>query len=192
LAGRLAEPGGPEVVLILTGRAPSWFDRMTMDPARKPLLHRLAEADRQDRFRAFAPMTSTGEGIVVHSKVSVFDDRIALVGSANLNNRSEGFDTECEIAIEASDERTRREIAQLRDVLLAHYLATPEAAFVKARRTHGALIPTIDALNGPGRLKPIATRRGGWWDQFTSQHRLGDPGGVEESWRLFKGQRRFT
>jgi phosphatidylserine/phosphatidylglycerophosphate/cardiolipin synthase-like enzyme len=190
LARRLAEPSGPEVVLVLTGRAPSWFDRMTMDPARKPLLRRLSKADRHGRFRAYSPVTAGGEGVVVHSKTSIFDDRIALVGSANLNQRSEGFDTECEVAVQASDEPTRREIGQLRDVLLAHYLAAPEAAFITARRSHGAVIPAIDSFNGEGRLKPIALTADSWWDRFTSRNRLGDPGGVDDSWRLFKGERR--
>jgi len=191
LVRRLGEPNGPEVILVLTGRAPSWFDRLTMDPARKPLLRRLAGADRYDRFRAFTPVTSGGEGIVVHSKVSVFDDQVALVGSANLNNRSEGFDTECEVAIQAFDERTRREIGQLRDVLLSHYLAAPEAAFTQARRRRGGVIPAIDALNGGRRLRPIAPASAGWWDRFSSRNRLGDPGGADESWRLFKGERRL-
>lgn len=192
LTRRLSEPDGPEVVLVLTGRAPSWFDRMTMDTARKPLLRRLAEADRHGRFRVYEPLTSAGEEIVVHSKVSIFDDRIALVGSANLNNRSEGFDTECEIAVQAIDERTRREISQLRDVLLAHYLAAPEGLFAATRRTAGALIPAIEALNDQGRLRVLPIGRDRWWDNFASRNRLGDPCGVTESWRIFKPRLRAT
>ncbi|HEY1427524.1 MAG TPA: phospholipase, partial [Caulobacteraceae bacterium] len=34
LAARLAEPDGPEVVLVCTGKSPSYFDRITMDRAR--------------------------------------------------------------------------------------------------------------------------------------------------------------
>lgn len=186
LVKRLAEADGPEVVLVLTARAPSWFDRMTMDPARKPLLRRLAEADRYGRFRAYSPVTSAGEGIVVHAKVGVFDDRVALVGSANLNNRAESFDTECEVALHASDEQTQREVGQLRDVLLAHYLGASEAAFVQARRAAGALIPAIESLNMAARLRPIPSSADGWWDRFTAKNRLGDPRDVCESWRLLK------
>ena len=38
---------------------------------------------------------------MVHSKVMIVDDRLLRVGSANLNNRSMGTDTECDLAIEA-------------------------------------------------------------------------------------------
>lgn len=186
LLERLQESDGPEVVLILPGRAPSWFDRITMDHARMPLLHRLMRADRFGRFRAFFPKTASGEAIIVHSKVSVFDDQVARVGSANLNNRSEGFDTECELAIEAGDPRVRREVERLRDRLISHYLGVREDDFVRVRRQAGKLIPAIDRLNGAGRLAPITPPALGWWDRFVSRHRLGDPADAEESWRLFK------
>lgn len=190
LARRLAEPDGPEVVLVLTAHAPSWFDRMTMDPARAPLIHRLRAADRHDRFRAYAPMTEHGEGIVVHSKLAIFDDEVACVGSANLNNRSEGFDTECEVAIQAGNASTRREIAQFRDVLIAHFLGAPEVALATARKRYGGLIPTIEAMNQSNRLRPFDARRPGWWERFASSHRLGDPAHPGESLRLSKPIRR--
>lgn len=190
LARRLAEPEGPEVILVLTGRAPSWFDRLAMDPARAPLIHRLMDADRYDRFRAYAPVTAQGRPIVVHSKVSLFDDRVVRVGSANLNNRAEGFDTECEIALEAQDAKTRREVAQLRDVLLAHYLGVSEAALAAARRKTVRLIPVIETLNDRRRLRPIRPGRPGWWSAFVSACRWGDPAHAGESWRLVKDRRR--
>ena len=39
---------------------------------------------------------------MMHSKVMVIDDRFLRIGSANLNNRSMGTDTECDLAIEAA------------------------------------------------------------------------------------------
>jgi len=51
--------------------------------------------------------------VIVHSKTSVFDDRIARVGSANLNNRSGGFDTECELAVEVEAPEARAQEAGL-------------------------------------------------------------------------------
>src|SRR5690606_137986 len=50
LAERLAEPDGPEIVLISTGRSPSWFDGLTMDTARAEVLYRLEQADAYNRF----------------------------------------------------------------------------------------------------------------------------------------------
>ena len=94
LAERLAEPDGPEVVLVSTGRSPSWFDGMTMDTARAEVLYRLEQADRHDRFTAFYPVTDEGERIIVHAKVTVIDDKLLRIGSTNLNNRSMGLRSE--------------------------------------------------------------------------------------------------
>ena len=46
-------------------------------------------------------MNEAGTPIYVHAKVLTIDDRLLRVGSSNLNNRSMGFDTECDLAIEA-------------------------------------------------------------------------------------------
>ena len=51
---------------------------------------------------------------MVHSKVMIVDDRFLRVGSANLNNRSMGADTECDLAFEATSEAHREYIAGLR------------------------------------------------------------------------------
>ena len=52
LAARLAEPDGPEVVLVSTEHSPSYFDQLTMDRTRSDLLRRLWAADLHGRFRA--------------------------------------------------------------------------------------------------------------------------------------------
>ncbi|MGZ3273198.1 MAG: phospholipase D-like domain-containing protein [Caulobacteraceae bacterium] len=183
LAARLAERDGPEIVMVLTGRAPSWFDRLTMDHARNPLIERLRRADRYGRFRAYSPRTSAGTNIIVHAKVAVFDDRIARIGSANLNNRSEGFDTECDLAVEGEDETARRGIGDFRDRLLAHFLAVEPDRVSQAVKSAGGLIPAIEALNGAGRLAPLASVKPTGFDRLVSTYRLGDPRGVTESWR---------
>ena len=191
LALRLAEPEGPEVILIVNGRAPSWFDRLTMDHARNPLIRRLRAADRFGRFRALSPQTSAGAMIVIHSKVGVFDDRIVRVGSANLNNRSSGFDTECDLAVEGDDEAARRAISDFRDQLLSHYLGVGLASFVQARRSRGGVVAAIEALNTDGRLAPVEAGVPTWWEGLVSSRNLGDPSSADESWRL-RGRRKLN
>jgi len=78
---------------LSTWRSVSWFDQLTMDQARSAQLWRLRAADVFGRFRAYAPVTQTGRAIIVHAKVMIVDDVLARIGSANLNNRSAGFDT---------------------------------------------------------------------------------------------------
>lgn len=186
LAARLAEPDGPEIVLVSTGHSPSWFDRLTMDRARSAMIRRLRKADKFGRFRAYFPGTTGGEKIVVHSKLAVIDDRIGWIGSANLNNRSGGFDTECELAIEAQNEAQSLALAALRDRLIGHFLGCTGDAVTKARLEQGGLIGAIEALNDLGRLSPIEPEKMTPLGEFVAVWHLGDPLGVEDSWRLWR------
>jgi phosphatidylserine/phosphatidylglycerophosphate/cardiolipin synthase-like enzyme len=183
LAARLAEPEGPQVVLISTGQAPSWFDQLTMDRARGAMIWRLRAADIFGRFRAFWPATTAGDTIIVHSKVSVFDDRIARVGSANLNNRSGGFDTELELALECDDETARLNIAAFRDRLVGHFMGHTGDAVAKARADFGGLAGAIDALNRDGRLRPIEPPEVTALGEFVTKYHLGDPQDTRDAWR---------
>jgi phosphatidylserine/phosphatidylglycerophosphate/cardiolipin synthase-like enzyme len=193
LAARLTEPDGPDVVLISTGQAPSWFDRMTMDRARGAMIWRLRSADIFGRFRAFWPTTAGGEGVIVHSKTSVFDDRLARVGSANLNNRSGGFDTECELAVtaEADDEAARLGISAFRDRLVGHFMGCTGDAVAKARADHGGLSRAMDALNREGRLKLIEPPRIARFSEFVTRYHLGDPIDPKDSWNPMRRRERL-
>jgi phosphatidylserine/phosphatidylglycerophosphate/cardiolipin synthase-like enzyme len=184
LAARLREQDGPEIVIILNRRAPSWFDRLSMDSARKAAIRLLRAADAFGRLQIVYPCTSAGGEIVVHSKVSVFDDRIVRVGSANLNNRSTGFDTECDVAIEAKSDVERQAISRFRDVLLSHYMSIDPEYFACLRYQKGGLIPTIAELNDRGRLRAFETSDPSCWETFVFEHALGDPSCPQESWRL--------
>ncbi|THD78501.1 MAG: phospholipase [Phenylobacterium sp.] len=188
LASRLAEPDGPQVVLISTAKAPSWFDQLTMDRARGAMIWRLRAADIFGRFRAYSPVTSGRETIIVHSKVTVIDDRIARVGSANLNNRSGGFDTECELGLDAGDEAQRLAVTAFRDRLVGHFMGVTGDAVAKARADFGGLGGAIDALNRHGRLAPVEPPKMSPVGEFIAAYHMGDPSGVGDSWRL--GRRR--
>ena len=73
-----------------------------MGVARQRLLAHLRRADVHDRFRIYTPVTAAGAPVYVHAKVLVIDDRLLRIGSSNLNNRSMGLDTECDLAIDAA------------------------------------------------------------------------------------------
>ncbi len=188
LARRLAEPNGPEIVLVSTEASPSYFDRLTMDRARALVLRRLREADRYDRFRAFCPRTVGGRAIIVHAKVTIVDDRMVRIGSGNLNNRSGGFDTECELAVEADRPATRHAIARLRNHLIGHFLGRSAADVAATIDRTGALIDAIEALRHGVRLHPIDPLPLGPLSSFVAAYHLGDPSGTWDSWRL--GRRR--
>ena len=199
LAGRLAEPDGPEVVLVVSGRSPSFFDRMAMDAPRDMLVARLRAADRHGRFRAYAPHTEGGRTIIVHSKVAVVDDRLLRVGSANLNNRSGGYDTECDLAIEApggpEGARVEGAIRRFRERLVGHYLGVDGAALAAAAVREGGLARGIEALDGasgaPRRLPELTPDgRLGPFRSIVARLHLFDPHGVEDVWRPWRRGRR--
>src|SRR3546814_7041327 len=73
-----------------------------MDAARVELVREIAKARHGDRLRVYVPLTAGGDPIYVHSKTAIVDDRLIRVGSANLNNRSMGLDSECDVTIDAA------------------------------------------------------------------------------------------
>lgn len=191
IARRLGEADGPEVVLISTGQSPSWFDQLTMDRARSNMLWRLKAADVFGRFRAWYPTTPAGTKIIVHSKTTVIDDRLARVGSANLNNRSGGFDTEVEIAVEAADHDDELCIAALRDRLVGHFMGYTGDAVAKARYERGGMIAGIESLNREGRLSPILPMKQTPLGEIIATYHLGDPYNVSDSWRASRRRDRL-
>ena len=192
LAARLAEPSGPEVILISTEHSPSWFDQMTMDRTRSLFLKRLEAADQYGRLRAYVPLTEKGRLIIVHAKLSIIDDRLLRIGSANLNNRSGGFDTECDLSIEAdAGDPGQATIKALRTQLLAHWLDRPAAEVAKAEAAAGGIGGGIEALRrgGANRLSPLKSKPLGPLAEFIASHHLGDPAGTGDSWRPWKRRR---
>jgi phosphatidylserine/phosphatidylglycerophosphate/cardiolipin synthase-like enzyme len=154
-----------------------------MDRARGAMIWRLRAADVFGRFRAYWPSTPKGDTIIVHSKVTVIDDRIARVGSANLNNRSGGFDTELELGLEAEDASGRGQVAAFRDRLVGHFMAQTGDAVAKARAEHGGLVGAIEALNRDGRLNPIEPPETTVLGEFVTKYHLGDPQDTRDAWR---------
>lgn len=152
LAARLREPDGPEVVVVNSLRARGWVEERAMGAARKRLLAYIRHADRYDRFRIYRPVTTKGAPIYVHAKVLAVDDRLLRIGSANLNNRSMGLDTECDLAIEAfpgasGPEPISDAVTAFRNELVAEHLATDADTVAAAlSRTEGSLILAIEAL----------------------------------------------
>lgn len=178
LAARLQEPDGPEVLVVSTQHCPSWFDRGTMDRARDLQIRRLREADRYGRFSIWCPLTPAGKSVIVHSKVSVIDDRLLRVGSTNLNNRSLGFDTECDLAAAAEAEDDRLAVRVLRDRLIGHFLGVTGATYSEAVHRTGSLKAAVEAVqaeSGRSRLFPVEPHAHGWFGSIVANWQLGDP-----------------
>lgn len=181
MAKRLREKDGPEIVVVNPKSADGWLEAATMDSARHRLLGLVRQADRQGRFRIYTPVTQDGAPIYVHAKVMVVDDRLLRVGSSNLNNRSMGFDSECDLIIEAVPRRNgapalREAIAAMRDDLLAEHLCTTAERVAAKLADTGSLIATIESMRGRGRtLVPYEPDTPGPIEKALAESDLVDP-----------------
>lgn len=190
IAARLQEQDGPEVVIVSTARSPSWFDQAAMDGARGALIQRLRAADAHGRFSAWTPLTERGGVIVVHSKVTIIDDRFLRVGSTNLNNRSCGFDTECDVAVEAEREgdATCAFVKAFRHRLISHFAGVTTAAYAAAEAVFGGEVAsTIRALDPEGRrFAPLAVKPAPRMSKLIAEWQLGDPFSPHDAWRPWR------
>ena len=182
IAERLAEPDGPEVVLVSTGRSPSWFDGLTMDTARAEVLWRLEKADVHNRFYSFYPVTSRGDRIIVHAKMTIVDDKLMRIGSSNLNNRSMGLDTECDLSFEARTEEERAEIRRLRQHSLGHFIGVSTEAYAEAESLMGGIGKSISTF-GKARMKEMGLRQPTGIERMFAEWQLGDPLSAKDAWR---------
>ncbi|WP_419897011.1 VTT domain-containing protein [Roseomonas sp. USHLN139] len=163
LADRLRQCPALEVVILGPRTHHTWLEHRTMLAGRIRFMMLLREAGVADRVRLVYPEVGATRGpqkgpvadVMVHAKVMIVDDRCLRIGSANICNRSMGTDSECDLAIEAQDERTRAGIARIRDRFLAEHLdATPEE--VARAMQGGSLFAALDQLAGRSRrLMPI-------------------------------------
>lgn len=158
LTRRLREEQGPEIVIVLTRASHGFLEKLVMGGNRDRLIRRLKRADRYRRLRVTYPVVPSDDGteqdVLIHSKLLVIDDRFVRIGSSNLNNRSEGLDTEADIGIEAGSDGCEASIAGLRNRLLAEHLDASEDQVREVLQRTGSLLRTIDELN----VKPRGLR----------------------------------
>ena len=152
LERHLADPEGPEIVVIQTHESHGWAEEMVMGTNRDRLIRRLRKSDHHGRLRVYYPVVPNGQGgecqVLIHSKLIIVDDVFLRIGSSNLNNRSIGLDSECDAAIEATTEEMRQTIVQLRNRLIAEHLDTSPDRFAKTlEHAGGSLIAAIEQLN---------------------------------------------
>ncbi|MGK2907218.1 MAG: VTT domain-containing protein, partial [Desulfuromonadales bacterium] len=110
---------------------------------------RLYQADENRRLKVCYPDRKELSAIInVHSKVLIIDDALLTIGSANLNNRSMGFDTECNLSLSAEGQfHIQQAITGLRHRLLAEHLGTTAEKVSVCLEETGGLFATLGALN---------------------------------------------
>jgi phosphatidylserine/phosphatidylglycerophosphate/cardiolipin synthase-like enzyme len=156
IAKSLSQPEGPEILVVAGLNSHGFIEQYVMGRNRDRLARKLKKRDPHGRFRIYYPKLPSGKDLTLHSKVIVIDDDFLRVGSSNLNNRSEGLDTECDIAIEANSEQISDAIAAVRDSLLAEHLGVDAARVRQAVCDERSLFRAVDLLNGNARaLEPL-------------------------------------
>ena len=150
MAASLAQPQGPEIVIIVRRLFTSKFEKFIMGGNQLRLIQHLRRCDRHGRLGVYYPVVPQANGedlpITVHSKAIIIDDDFIRVGSSNMANRSTALDTELDLAIETDDPETMETIAGLRDKLIAEHLdRTPEEVRAAAK-AEGSLLRAIDKL----------------------------------------------
>ncbi len=155
---RLSEADGPEIIVINPESAEGWLESQIMDSARARLFEAVRRQDQYGRFRMLHPFTAEGTPIYVHAKILIVDDQFIRIGSSNFNNRSLGFDSECDVALDASaiaDSAAAEQIESIRNDLLAEHLGRDERDVRTLIADTGSLIATIEELGKEGRrLRP--------------------------------------
>ncbi|RAP41180.1 phospholipase [Rhodovulum viride] len=128
--GLLYDAFGPDRVLVLSPVQP----------------RRIVDADGREALQD-API------IYVHSKVSIFDDRAAILSSANLNGRSMRWDTEAGIELTAA-----RHVEQIRQRVMGYWLSRdadgqvdPEALDPATAFEHWRVLADLNSRRRPER-----------------------------------------
>lgn len=178
LAARLQEENGPDVIMVLPKKTGGWMEQHTMDVLRYRVMNVLTEADIYGRLRVCYPHRDAlgKHWISVHSKTTIIDDRLLRVSSSNLSNRSMGFDSECDLAIEAKDEKQSQTIRGLRHRLLSEHLGIEQSALKTLIEQHGGLRQLIDArVDEAHTLRPLDYHVDEWADELLPESRVVDP-----------------
>jgi len=159
LAGSLKKKNGPEVIIVLPLTTDGWISQQIMDQLRYRALQEMRQADEYGRlgvFYAHQDGLQDEDSIKIHSKLMVADDNLVRIGSSNLNNRSMGLDTECDLAVETyRNPDQQKAVADFCSKLLAEHLGVDKDSFQKSLKETGSRLKTIQQLQGNERTLKI-------------------------------------
>ena len=138
-------------------------------------------------------MTSGGAAIYVHAKLMIVDDEILRIGSANMNNRSMGLDSECDMFIDAArpgNDHARAPIERLRITLLAEHTGMLREEVEAELARHGSMIELIENAPRTGkRLDPFVLRPLTDAEKAVADNALFDPERPEQLFEPFSARR---
>jgi phosphatidylserine/phosphatidylglycerophosphate/cardiolipin synthase-like enzyme len=117
-----------DIVLMIAKDAEAFLEQLSIGIMQSRLIRQLREAAEETghHLGIYYPASVGADGAeletYIHSKLLLVDDRFLTVGSANMNNRSLGYDTELNVAWEGEgDDELSRSIGAARIDLLAEH-----------------------------------------------------------------------
>lgn len=195
IATRMAEPDPPEVILVTAANADGWLEQQAMDTARARLVDAIQRVDHRSHFRIYHSVTAAGEPIYVHAKLMIVDDQILRVGSANMNNRSLGLDSECDLVLDDTHgypEGVNATISALRMRLMAEHLGVDVARIASLAVAGESTIAIIEALRGNARsLVPFELPELTVTQSFVADNEVLDPEAAGALFEPFAKRRLF-
>jgi len=114
---------------------------------------------------------------------------VLRIGSTNLNNRSFGFDTECDIAAEPMDAAGRDAIRRFRHRTIGHWIGIDGAAFGTVEAVTGSVGEAIRRFD-PGRMQMLGAEPPSRVERFIAEFQLGDPTSTGDSFRPWRRRSR--
>ncbi len=123
-----------QIVMVLAKDADAFFERISIGLMQAKFIGHLKElaSTTGHRLGVYYPACLANGGeevpIYIHSKFFLVDDRFLSVGSANMNNRSMGLDTELNVTWEAGSDESSviQSIRDIRVDLLAEHVGARE------------------------------------------------------------------
>ena len=143
---RVQEDDPPEIVIVHPENADGWLEQQAMDHARAEIVRCIEEVDHKHRFTIWCPWSGETP-IYVHAKMMIVDDEIFRIGSANLNNRSMGLDSECDVFVDTArkgNEHAGDAIRDIRYSLLAEHCGVEEDEVGELLARYGSMAAMID------------------------------------------------
>ncbi len=155
LAEQMKRVPSLRVLVVAPKLHSSWLESPAMQNCLGAFIDCFSEAGVADRIRFVYPVSCDGDqeaAVMVHSKLMIVDDQILRIGSANLNNRSMGADSECDLIFEAVSDEHRTFIASVRRRLIAHFCGLDER---RVAQNDDHLLALLDEVSKAGGAKTL-------------------------------------
>jgi len=196
IAMKVSEPDPPEILLVNPLSADGWLEQAAMDGARIRLIRSIEERDHAGRFSVFCPYNAAGTPIYVHSKLMIVDDEILRIGSSNMNNRSLGLDSECDVFIDCArggKAGCGAAIRRLRLSLLAEHCGiSPDDAEALIER-QGSMAGMAEAADQSGKtLRRFRLHELSEAEKAIADNAVLDPEAPEEMLRFYRRRGLFS